>query len=335
MSRVLLTGGDGSIAIHVIGDQMHNTDNELVLINSYKYKGYGKRLDQTFSDHPDWKERITIIEHDLTAPFNVEIQRKLRNIDHVFHLAALSDVDLSIYNPAWVIQNNVNSTLNLLEWAREKPIKSFIYFSTDEVYGPAEVGHFHKEGEPHQPSNAYAASKAACEDICFAYWRSYGLPLVITNTMNNFGEMQSSSKFPSMVQRALNNGEEVTIHGTEEKIGSRFYIHSRNAASALRFILEKTTPHRHTDGEIDQPDQYNIVGELEYDNLEFAKLIADIMGKELQYKLVDFHAARPGHDRRYALDGSKLRELGWQSPMSLRGSLKSVIEWTQEHPEWL
>lgn len=332
MKTVLLTGIGGSIGTHVLGDLMHNTDWRVVGIDSFRHKGYNERLRVTFEAHPDWKERVKVIQHDLTCPLPIELE----DIDYVLHLAALSDVDLSIKSPAWVIKNNIDSTVMLLDYFTTTQLpEAFVYFSTDEVYGPAAEGHFHKEGEPHQPSNAYAASKAACEDICFAYWRSYGLPLVITNTMNNFGEMQSSSKFPAIVQRAVLSGEEVTIHGKEGEIGSRFYIHSRNAATALRFILQNTKPYLHQDGHIDRPDQYNIVGERELDNLEFAQMIANTIGKPLKYKLLDFHAARPGHDRRYALDGEKLAKMGWSAPLSLGESLAETLRWTEERPEWL
>ena len=153
--------------------------------------------------------------------------------------------------------------------------------------------------------------------------------------MNNFGEMQQDSKYPVMVQKALMKGEEITIHGDNEGVGSRSYIHSRNFADAVIFILKNTTPKLHSPSTIDKPDRYHIAGDKQVDNLELAQLIADLMDKELKYKIVDFHRVRMGHDKHYGLDDSKLRKLGWSSPVSFEESLKNCIAWQTEHKEWI
>ena len=194
----------------------------------------------------------------------------------------------------------------------------------------------HKEWDAIVPSNPYSASKACQEAIAISYWRSYGVPLIITNTMNNFSEKQSASKYPVMIQKALMKGEEITIHASGGgKIGSRFYIHSQNFANALIFLIKNCPPNMHKPEETDRPDRYNIAGEKRLDNLELAQLIAKLMGKELKYKIINFHATRPGHDIAYGLDSSKIRKLGWKPPVPFEESLKNVIEWQLEHKEWI
>lgn len=333
--RVLLTGGGGFIGCHTIAHIFHNTDWELVVIDSFRHKGLTDRIVEVLRDHPEWDQRINVLTHDLKAPISSLLKDKIGPIDYIINMASESHVDRSIDSPTDFIRNNVDLALTTLEYAREIKPKVFIQISTDEVYGPAAVGTNHKEWSTMLPSNPYSASKAAQEVIAISYWRTYNIPLVITNTMNNFGEMQDPEKFPSKVMRALSKDEEVTIHGKPDMVGSRYYMHARNHADALIFIIKNTVPYLHQDGHIDMPDRYNLVGEKEYDNLEFAQLIAKVMDKTLKYKLVDFHYARAGHDRRYALDGTKLAKLGWVPPLNIEDSLKRTVEWTLERPEWL
>lgn len=334
MKRVLLTGGGGSIGIHVIAHIMHNTDWEVVSIDSFHHKGYKDRLAKLLSEHPEWADRIVEIQHELTCPFSPELIARIGHIDHVLHLAALSDVFFSIESPVYTIQNNVNSTLVLLEYARLVKPETFVYFSTDEVYGPVEMGGAHPEWDTHRPSNPYSASKAASEDVCYAYWRGYDVPLIITNTMNNFGEMQSSSKFPVIVQKKVEVGETVTIHGNEKEAGTRFYIHSRNVADALLHILN-VGARRHKVGAMDEPHRYHIVGDACLSNLEMAQTIADLMGKELKYEVVDFHKDNPAHDIHYGLQDNKLRSSGWKEPVPFKEGMKNTIEWQSENTEWI
>jgi len=336
MKRCLITGLSGSIGIHVLDHIMLNTDWEIVGLDSFQHKGYRDRITHSLTDHPEWSSRIKIIPHNLTCPISNATMKEIGDINYIIHLAAMSDVFFSVENPVWVIKNNIESTLTMLEYAKETPHEAFIYFSTDEVYGSVKTPRIgHKEWETHRPSNAYSASKAASEDLCYCYWRSGQVKLIITNTMNNFGEMQSSSKFPVMVQKAVENGETVTIHGNDKEIGTRFYIHSRNSADALLFLLTETTPHQHQQGMQDDPDRYNIVGDVCLSNLEIAQKIAGYMGKELKYKLQDFHKDNPAHDIHYGLDGNKLESLGWKNKVSFEDSMKKTIKWQQNHPEWI
>lgn len=331
---ILITGAAGSIGINVVAHVMEHTDWTVVALDSFRHKGYRDRLERIYKDHPEWKIRIREFRHDLICPISPQLREQIGHVDYILHLAALSDVFFSYENPVYTIKNNVDSTLTMLEYAREIKPEQFIYFSTDETMGAVKKGTNHKEWETHRPSNAYSASKAACEDICYSYWRGYDVPLIITNTMNNFSFMQSGSKFPVMVQRGVNLGEEVIIHGNDKEIGTRFYIDSRIVAEALLHIISMGAK-KHVIGEIDDPVKYHIVGEKAYSNLELAELIADIMEKPLKYKMIDFHSENPAHDIHYGLSGEKLEATGWKPSKPMRESLKEVISWQQANQEWL
>ena len=347
--RVLLTGAGGFIGAHTIVHLMANTSWDLVCIDSFRHRGRTDRVAHVLKDNPEWKSRVQVVTHDLNAPMSPQLVSKIGRIDYVINMASESHVDRSIEDPVSFILNNVNLTLNMLEYARiAKPI-TFIQISTDEVYGPAKDGYEHKEWDTMLPSNPYSASKAAQEAIAISYWRTYGIPVVITNTMNNFGEMQDTEKFIPMIIQRVNKGEMVTIHGSEDYIGKRHYLHARNHADAILFILENLPASKYKElqeislmedgsletGIADRPDRYNVVGETEADNLDMAEKIAAFMNKPLYYRLVDFHKGRPGHDRRYALSGEKLQRLGWNPPINFEDSLKSTVEWTLNHKEWI
>ncbi len=333
--RCLITGAGGSIGIHVMARFLRNTDWEIVAVDSFRHKGWCDRIVNHLERHPEDTKRITVITHDLTAPFSELTKKKIGHIDYIVHLASLSDVEASIQEPVEFIQNNVMLTTYLLEYAREIHPDVFVMFSTDEVYGPTpDKTTVYREWSPIVPSNPYAASKACQEAIAISYWRTYNVPVVITNTMNNFGEMQQSSKYPVMIQKAVAAGSEVTIHAGSAGIGSRSYIHSGNVAMALLFILG-IKPHLHVPETADKPDRYNIAGDKQLDNLELAQAIASVMGKELKYKVVDFHHTRPGHDPHYGLTNDKLKSLGFTPPVSFEDSLKNTIEWQMENPDWI
>lgn len=335
METVLLTGGGGFIGAHTFAHIMHNTDWDIVIVDSFRHKGKSDRIAEMLDSHPDWRARLTVITHDLKAPFSEQTIERIGKIDYVINMASESHVDRSITDPRDFIENNVHLTLTMLEYIRKNPVKKFIQISTDEVYGPAPNGHNHKEGEPHRPSNPYSASKAAQEAIAYSYWRTYDLPICITNTMNIIGEMQDPEKYLPMIIKSVMINSKLTIHASADgqTIGSRYYLHARNQADALLFLLKNVEFPKYTSG-MDMA-RYNVVGESELNNLELAQKVADILGKELRYELVDFHSSRPGHDLRYALDGSKLAALGWKAPLTLDESLKNTVEWTLEHPEWL
>lgn len=335
-NKLLLTGIGGSIATHFVAHIMHNTDWDIVGIDSFRHKGWADRLAEVTKNHPTWKDRIEVFTHDLTAPFSPLLKKRIGNVNYIISMASLSDVEASIQEPVPFCLNNVGLVLNLLEYAREVKPEVFIQISTDEVYGPTlGKNDGYKEWDPKVPSNPYAASKSAQEEFCIAWWRAYGVPVIIVNTMNNFGEMQQDSKYPVMIQKALMKDEEITIHGDNEGVGSRSYIHSRNFADAVIYILKNLKPHPHTPSAIDKPDRYHIAGDQQVDNLELAQLIARLMRKELKYKIIDFHKTRAGHDKHYGLNDSKLKKLGWKSPVSFEESLSNCIKWQQENSEWI
>ena len=334
--NVLLTGIGGSIGIHLFAHIMHNTDWHVVGTDSFRHKGWTDRVNGMVLNHPDWVSRLTLITHDLTAPFSELTKKKIGQVDYIISMASLSDVEASIVDPVTFIRNNVELTVNLLEYAREVKPEVFIVFSTDEVYGPTPGKEMkYDEWSPLVPSNPYAASKAMQEMAAIAYWRTYNVPVIITNTMNNFGEMQSAAKYPVMVQKAITANKEVTIHAGSAGIGSRSYIHSRNASDAVVYILKNLPPHMHVPETADKPDRYNVAGDKQLDNLELAQTIAKLMGKELKYNKVDFHHTRPGHDPHYGLTNTKLDLLGWKSPVSFEDSLKNTIDWQAKHSEWI
>lgn len=331
--RVLLTGASGFFGSHLLRHLLFKTDWEFVCIVSWKHKGTPERVQNALHGYEDRK--VDIIWHDLEAPLTEITKKRLGKIDYILNIASNSHVHRSIDNPGEFIVGNTLVAYHMLELAREIKPSLFLQFSTDEVYGVAPEGVNHKEWASIIPSNPYSASKACQEAIAISYWRTYNVPVVITNTMNLFGETQDAEKYTARLIKNIHNDELVTVHGSEKDIGSRFYLHARNGADAVYFILENLPPKLYNEGENLLPDRYNIVGDVEVDNLSLAKLVAKMLGKELKYELVDFHKGRPGHDRRYALDGTKLKEAGWVAPMEFEESLKRSIEWTLKNPQWL
>lgn len=324
MTKVLITGAGGFCGHHFIDHFLVNTDWEIIGIDSWKHKGVPERILDSVH-YQNNKDRVTIVTHDLTAPFSEVLLERLEGIDYIVNLASLSHVDTSIDSPVSFIQNNVGLVLNMLELSRRLQPKKFIQFSTDEVYGPMLDGIPHPEWNPMIPSNPYSASKAAQEDIAISYWRTYGVPLIITNTMNIIGERQDGEKYlPKIVKNILDN-ESLTIHAQNNTPGSRFYLHARNAADAIMFILNNVVPVQYPHSNL--PERLNVVGRTELNNLDLAKMVAQILDKELKYEFIDVHSVRPGHDLRYGLDGSKLESLGYSYPVDFDDSLKATIEW--------
>jgi len=334
MKVVLLTGAGGAIGLHMIKHILETTDWNIVCVDSFRtdHKGYFDRLTQ-FKGHP----RMRIIVHDLNAPFTEREIRFIGPVDYIINLASRSDVQNSIDDPLPFVRNNTELMLTMLEYARIVKPEVFLHFSTDEVYGSApKDSKGHPEWDPIVPSNPYSASKACQEALAIAWWRSYGVPLIITNTMNNFGETQAPSKFPAMIQKYIEADKEITVHSSAGgEYGSRYYLHSRNAADAVIFILKNVDVIPHAHGEIDLPVRLNIVGDRQVNNYELVSIIAGMMGKTATINEVNFHQHNPGHDLHYGLDGTKLAELGWKAPESFEDSLRRTIEWQQNNKEWL
>lgn len=329
MERVLITGAAGFIGHHVVDHMLLNTDYELVLLDRLDCSGSVIRFQES-EIFQKYKKRCTWIWWDLKAPLNDSVKHKIKKVDYVYHLAAASHVDRSISEPISFVLDNVVGTANLLDYCRQlDTLKMFIYFSTDEVFGPADFNDRYGFSElaRYNSKNPYAASKAGAEQLCVAYENTYKMPMIVSRCMNNFGERQNVEKFIPMVIKKVLNDEVVCIHGNADKTisGSRFYIHARNTAGAVLFLTRLGNS-----GEF-----YNIVGEKEVSNLHMAQLIANILNKELKYEMVDFHSSRPGHDLRYAMDGSKMARMGWKLPVSFEESLIRTVNWTVKHPQWL
>jgi dTDP-glucose 4,6-dehydratase len=324
---VLLTGIAGFAGSHIVEHLQANTDWQIIGLASFRHRGDALRTD------PFDPSRTTILHADLTAPISDRLAERIGDIDLIINAAAESHVDRSISDPRPFIENNVAVAITMLEYARLARPRAFLQVSTDEVYGPAPAHYRSREWDAIVPSNPYAASKAAQEAIAISYWRTYGVPVVLTNTMNLIGERQDREKYVPSLIADIHAGRTVTVHGTPGNIGSRFYLHARNHADALLFLSGRSPTM--WDGEVGRPDRYNVVGEQEVDNLTLALLVADLLGRPLRYDLLDFHAARSGHDRRYALDGTKIADLGWTPPLSFNASLETTVAWTLRNPEWL
>ena len=329
MTKIIITGGCGFIGHHFVEHLCLNTDWEIIILDKLSYASMGLDRLKNTNIFDKYKDRIKIFTIDLILPISEGIKKEIGgDVDYIIHMAAETHVDNSIKDPIFVINNNINSTVNLLEFARHLPkLKHFFYFSTDEVFGPALNNKLFKEWERHKPTNPYSASKSSAEQICISYENTYKVPLIIVNVMNAFGERQHIEKFiPLCIKKILNN-EKIYIHSYPDKktSGTRFYIHARNIANAVLFLIKN--------GIIGE--KYNISGEKEVSNLGMAQMIAKIMNKELNYEMVDFHTNRPGHDLRYGLDGSKLFNLGFNLPLTFEESLKKTVQWTLNNSKWL
>lgn len=342
MTKVLISGGNGHVGSHIIEHLLKNTDWTIYNIDrlSYSSSGFDRLRDiKAFNT-----ERVKTFTYDLVNPISEGLKHELGGgFDYILHVGAESHVDNSIKSPRDFINNNIQSTITMLEFARELNSKiygaktKFFYFSTDEVYGTAPDNINYKEGDRHNAGNPYSASKSGSEAIVRAYANTYSIPCVITNTMNVLGERQHPEKYLPLVINYVLDGKTVSIHSNPDKTkaGTRYYIHARNVADAILFIIN------HNKETLEKLDAskgvYNIVGEKELDNLELAQLIAKSVGKELKYEMVDFHSSRAGHDLRYGLDGTKLATLGWKPPMAIEESIDKIVKWSllPENVRWL
>lgn len=322
--RVLVTGCGGFCGHHFVEHFLVNTDWDIIGIDSWAHKGIPERILDS-KHYQENKDRVKVLTHDLNAPFSKVFVDRLGKVDYIVNLASMSHVDTSIESPVSFVQNNVNLALNMLELAKAIKPEKFIQFSTDEVYGPMLNEVPHKEWSPILPSNPYSASKACQEAIAISYWRTYSVPVIITNTMNIVGQRQDGEKFLPKIVNSILNDIPMTIHAQNGVAGSRFYLHARNAADAVMFILNNVEAKMYPDN--NEPERLNVVGKTELDNLTLAKMVAEIMGKELKYEFIDVHSVRPGHDLKYGLDGEKLESLGYNYPVDFEESLRTTIEW--------
>ena len=338
--NVLITGGCGFIAHHVIDVLLDRTDWNIITLDRLDYSGNLNRISEILDKKTsEQRKRVRTVFTDLKAEINPLTVNFIGPVDIILHLAASSHVDRSITHPLECINDNTMGTAHLLEYARklEKPLEMFLYFSTDEIFGSAPPGVAYGEYDRYNSTNPYSASKAAAEELCVAYENTYNIPMMITHTMNVFGERQTPEKFIPLCINKVRKGEKVIIHSNAEKTqaGSRFYIHARDVADAIHFLIttKPESPHKI----FNQPmcRKFNIVGKEEVDNLTLAKMIAKSQNKELDYEMVDFHSSRPGHDLRYALSGDLMRSLGWEPKIALSQRIEEVTQWYLNNLRWL
>lgn len=341
-TSLLITGAAGFIGHHMVEHILRFEPNveRIVVLDRLDESGNLMR----FPDMDCWEKhghRMDFVYHDLKAPIRSYVDQAIGDVDYVLHLAAASHVDRSITYPMEFVMDNVVGTGNLLDWMRSRgtTVKRGLYFSTDEVYGPAPGRTVYSEGDRHNPGNPYAASKAAAESLVRAYRNTYQMPFLITNTMNVFGERQHPEKFIPMTIAKCLRGDTNIIHSSADRLvaGSRFYLHARNATDATLFVLLNGEPFESDDA---SSGTYHIVGEVEVDNLTLARMIYDIVRRyeevpAFSYEMVDFHSSRPGHDLRYGMSGHKLAQMGFEFGLSFEESLARTVKWTLERKEWL
>jgi|TARA_R100000084_G_C4653199_1_gene151175 dTDP-glucose 4,6-dehydratase len=337
MKRALITGGAGFIAHHLVSQILKNTDWEVVTLDRLDFSGNLNRLHDILQDFsPADRARVNVVYHDLKAAVNPLIAANIGKVDYILHLAAGSHVDRSIEYPMEFVMDNVVATCNILDYARSLDhLERFVYFGTDEVFGPAPNGINYKENDRYNSTNPYSATKAGGEELAVAFENTYGLPVYITHTMNVFGQRQHPEKFIPKCIKNVRDGVPITIHSdiTKTVPGSRHYIHAEDVSDALLFLLNQPPVVETNWGGAKCP-KFNIVGAEELNNLQLAQIIADVQGKELKYEMVDFHSARPGHDLRYALCGEKMKEMGWE-PQNIRERITEVVEWTLANERWI
>lgn len=353
MTRLLLTGVGGFIGHHVAQWILARTDWEILGVDTWHWRHRGDRARIGQELLPYVKEgRLKLFKADLSVPLserteNLLLSRELslgkaieKPIDYIINMASDSHVTRSIHDPESCWMNNCALILHMLEFARRVRPKKFIQISTDEVYGEAswDAEKGHPEWDTILPSNPYSASKAAQEALAISYWRTYGVPVCITNTMNVIGERQEPEKFLPMVIQKVMYDEPVDIHAdSPERIARRVFLDVKNMADALLFLLQETADYpAYQEGKgAKRPMRVNICGDREMTVLEMAQMAALMLGRELKYQLVKGDSVRPGYDRRYALDGSLLASMGWKPPYSFEQTLRRIILWTSGHPEWL
>ena len=336
MKNVLVTGGCGFIGANFVKIFLRQlADVKLVNLDKLTYAGNLENLREVETDPRYSFVRGDICDHELLDKLFTE-----QKIDTVVHFAAESHVDRSIDGPAEFIQTNINGTFALLEAAKnawlhegaECSDKRFLHVSTDEVYGSlGETGLF-AETTAYDPRSPYSASKAASDHLVSAYGHTYGLPVLITNCSNNYGPLQFPEKLiPLIVNNAL-NGKELPVYGDGKNI--RDWLFVEDHCRAILTVLQKGT----------LGETYNIGGNSEKQNIEVVKTICDVLDEkaapldsgEKRQSLIRFVKDRAGHDRRYAIDASKIKkELGWEPTLGFEEGIRLTIDWYLDNAEWV
>ncbi len=318
MDNTLITGGVGFIGSNFVRYFLKKcSDCSIINLDKLAYAGNLENL-KTIENN----ESYTFVKGSICNRELLDYVFSKYQIDYVINFAAESHVDRSILGPDIFVETNVRGTQTLLDVARNYNVKKFIQISTDEVYGElGETGYFTEE-TPLAPNSPYSASKASADMLCRAYFRTYALPVVITRCSNNYGPYQFPEKLiPLMIYKTSNN-EKLPVYGDGTNV--RDWIHVADHCRAIDTVLRKGKA-----GEV-----YNIGGDSERQNIEIVRLIIDGLGKSED--LIQFVKDRPGHDKRYAMDISKIKgELGWEPEYSFEEGMEETIEWYLKNAEWL
>lgn len=311
--RTLVTGGAGFIGSHFVHALLEqNKEAQVINLDLLTYAGNPYNLADLKGDL-----RHRFVNGDICDRSLVD--QLMAETDVVVHFAAESFVDKSIYNAEHFIRTDIYGTFVLLETARKHGIKKFIHISTDEVYGSLEKGSF-TEDHNVMPTNPYAASKAGADRLAYSFFKTYDLPVIITRSCNNYGPNQYPEKLiPLFITNAMQNFP-LPVYGDGKQVRDWLYV--RDHCSALLFLLERGVP-----GEV-----YNISANQECTNLEITETILQSLNKPST--LIKHVTDRPGHDRRYSLDSSKLKVLGWKPQWSLQQGMKHTIEWYGSRRDW-
>ncbi len=313
MKKYLITGGAGFIGSNFIHYLFEKYDDvEIENLDKLTYAGNLDNL-KDFENRPDYKfAKGDICNQEL-------VEDLMKDCDFVVNFAAESHVDRSIGAPDDFIKTDIYGTFVLLESARKYSIKKFIQISTDEVYGSIENGSF-KETDPLMPSSPYSASKAGADRLAYSYFVTYNLPVIITRCSNNFGPYQYPEKLiPLFITNAIED-KQLPLYG--DGMNVRDWIYVRDHCDAIDFVIKSGV-----DGEV-----YNIGGGNEKHNLEITNKILKGLGKSND--LIKYVTDRPGHDRRYSVDCSKLIDLGWQPKNQFDQAMDLTIDWYKNNRWW-
>jgi len=330
MKKILVTGGAGFIGSHVVRLFANKYANyEIVNLDSLTYAGNLENL-KDVEQLPNYR----FVKGDITDESFIDQLFETESFDAVIHLAAESHVDRSIMDPLSFVKTNVLGTAVLLNAARkywkEMNGKLFYHVSTDEVYGSLGESGFFTEKTPYDPHSPYSASKASSDHLVKAYFDTYGLPVVISNCSNNYGSHQFPEKLLPLMINNIVNSKPLPVYGKGDNV--RDWLWVEDHARAIDVIFHK--------GKLGET--YNIGGFNEWKNLDIVHLLCRIMDKKLNRaegesaKLITFVKDRAGHDKRYAIDATKLnKELGWTPSLQFEEGLDKTIDWYLANGEWI
>jgi dTDP-glucose 4,6-dehydratase len=333
---ILVTGGAGFIAHHVIDTILATTDWNIVSLDRLDYSGNLNRLNEVVMAHPEQeRKRVRVVHHDLKAELNPQIRQLIGPVDFVAHLAAGSHVDRSITDPLAFVKTNVIGTMNLLNaakriWANDMSGKRFYHISTDEVYGSLGAEGLFTETTAYDPNSPYSASKASSDHFVRAYGETYGLPYVITNCSNNYGPNHFPEKLIPLFINNIIEKKPLPVYGDGKY--TRDWLFVEDHAVAIDLVFHEGKNH----------DTYNIGGFNEWQNIALVKLLCELMDQKLgrsageSAELITYVKDRPGHDLRYAIDASKINtELGWKPSVTFEQGLARTIDWYLANEAWL